>query len=348
MTLLQQTLASLPDLDLAAATAALRHLEARTSPGSLGRLEPLACTLAAIQGRPDPRAAARAVVLMAGDHGVAAEGAAALPATRQRLAELVRGGAAINVLAEQAGAALVVVDMGVVGPPLRLPGVRQRRVGPGTRDFTRGPAMTREEAECALAAGIALAAELQEEGVEALALGELGAGSSTAAAALAAALTGAAPAEVTGRDAGADAAAHRRKLELVRHALAAHALRRDDPLGAVAALGGFELAGLAGLVLGAAARRIPVVLDGFGSSVAGLLASRLAPRAGRVLVASHRSAEAGHGLVLEALGLRPLLELDLRMGEGTGAALALPLLETAARLLVELAPPGAGVPVVAG
>jgi nicotinate-nucleotide--dimethylbenzimidazole phosphoribosyltransferase len=340
VTLLEQTLAAIPDPDLAAAAEAQRRLDAKTKPrGSLGRLEELARALAAIQGTASPRAASKAVVVMAADHGVAEEGVSAYPqeVTAQMVANFARGGAAINVLARQVGARVVVVDMGVKAPVTGLAGVLDRRVGPGTRNLARGPAMTRDEAVRALEAGIAVAADLAGGGVDVLAIGEMGIANTTAASALAAAFTGAAPAEVTGRGTGIDDAAHRRKVDVVRRALSVNRVDAADPLGALAALGGFEIAGLAGVVLGAAARRIPVVVDGFIASAAALAAARLAPRAARALFAAHRSVEAGHGAVLRALDLRPLLELDLRLGEGTGAALALHLVEAATRVLDEMA-----------
>ena len=340
MTLLEQTLAAIPEPDLAAAAEAQRRLDAKTKPrGSLGRLEELACVLAAVQRTPSPRAASKAVVVMAADHGVADEGVSAYPqeVTAQMVANFARGGAAINVLARQAGARVVVVDMGMKAPVAGLPGVLDRRVGPGTRNLARGPAMARDEAVRAMEAGIAVAADLAADGVDVVAIGEMGIANSTAASALTAALTGAPPADVTGRGTGIDEAAHRRKIDVVRRALAANRVDPADPLGTLAALGGFEIAGLAGVVLGAAARRVPIVVDGFIASAGALAAARLAPRAAGALVAAHRSVEAGHAAVLRALDLRPLLELDLRLGEGTGAALALHLVDAAARVVAEMA-----------
>lgn len=340
MTLLEETLASIPDPDLASAAEVQRRLDAKTKPrGSLGRLEEIARALAAVQRTSSPRASSKAVVVMAADHGVADEGVSAYPqeVTAQMVANFARGGAGINVLARQAGARVVVVDMGVKAPVAGLAGVLDRRVGPGTRNLARGPAMSREEAVRALEAGISVAKELAGDGVDVLAIGEMGIANSTAASALAAAFTGAPPAEVTGRGTGVDDAGHRHKVEVVRRALDANRVDPEDPLGVLAALGGFEIAGLAGVVLGASARRIPVVIDGFIASAAALAAARLAPRAARALLAAHRSVEAGHGAVLRALELRPLLELDLRLGEGTGAALAFHLLEAAIRVLEEMA-----------
>jgi nicotinate-nucleotide--dimethylbenzimidazole phosphoribosyltransferase len=347
MNLLERTLAAIPAADPASAAEVQRRLDGKTKPrGSLGRLEEVACALGAIQGTAAPRAASKAVVVMAADHGVAEEGVSAYPqeVTAQMVANFAGGGAAINVLARHVGARVVVVDMGVKAPIPGLAGVRDLRVGPGTRNFTRGPAMTRDEVVRALEAGIGVAASLAGDGADVVAIGEMGIANTTAASALTAALTGCAPDEVTGRGTGIDDAAHRRKVEVVRRALAANPVDRADPLGTLAALGGFEIAGLAGVVLGAAAHRVPVVTDGFIASAAALAAVRLAPRAGDVLLASHRSVEAGHRVVLQALGKRPLLDLDLRLGEGTGAVLALHLLEAAVRVLAEMATfEGAGV-----
>lgn len=340
MTLLETTCAAIPTPDLTAGAAVQRRLDAKTKPqGSLGRLEELACALAAIQGTPRPRAAAKAVVVMAGDHGVAEEGVSAFPqeVTAQMVANFAAGGAAINVLARHAGARVVVVDMGVKAPVPGLAGVSDLRIGPGTRNLARGPAMTREEATRALEAGIGVANDLAREGLDVVAIGEMGIANTTAASALAAAFTGLAPAEVTGRGTGVDDAGHRRKVEVVGRALAVNRPDPSDPLGTLAALGGFEIAGLAGVVLGAAARRVPVVMDGFIASAAALAAVRLAPHAVGALLASHRSVEGGHRAILTALGKRPLLDLDLRLGEGTGAALALHLVDAAVRVLDEMA-----------
>jgi nicotinate-nucleotide--dimethylbenzimidazole phosphoribosyltransferase len=347
MTLLENTCAAIPSLDLTAAAAVQRRLDGKTKPrGSLGRLEEIACALGAIQGTAAPGAESKAVVVMAGDHGVAEEGVSAFPqeVTAQMVANFASGGAAINVLARQVGARVVVVDMGVKAPIPGLPGVRDLRVGPGTKNLSRGPAMTREEAIRALEAGIGVAAALADEGVQVIAIGEMGIANTTSASALTAAFTGLAPAEVTGRGTGIDDAAHRRKVEIVNRALAVNRPDATDALGTLAALGGFEIAGLAGVVLGAAARRVAVVMDGFIASAAALAAARLAPRAADALLASHRSVEAGHRAILQTLQKKPLLDLDLRLGEGTGAALALHLVEAAARVLREMATfEGAGV-----
>jgi nicotinate-nucleotide--dimethylbenzimidazole phosphoribosyltransferase len=279
-----------------------------------------------------------AVVVAAGDHGVAREGVSAYPqeVTRQMLLNFAAGGAAICVLAREAGARLVVVDAGTV-EPVDDPRIRPVRIGAGTASIADGPAMTRDQALEAVAAGIDLAGELAAEGIGAVCLGEMGIANTTAASALCAALLPADPAAVCGRGTGLEDAGLRQKIEVVRRALEASEPDADDPLGCLAALGGFEIAVLTGVALGGAAARLVVVLDGFIVGASALVASRLAPALSDYLVASHISPEPGHRLVLDALGLGPLLDLDLRLGEGTGAVLALPLLRASLAVLSDMA-----------
>ena len=329
------------ETDAAAAAEAQRLLDKKTKPPrSLGRLEDLVCQLAAIRGYATPRVRpAKAIVVMGADHGVAAEGVSAYPqdVTGQMLLNFASGGAAINVLARQAGARVVVVDMGVARPLPPAPEIRACRIGAGTANLARGPAMTRAQARAALAAGAALADELARDGVGLLGIGEMGIANTTAASALAAVFTGAPPEEVTGRGTGIDDATFRRKVDVVRRGIEINRPDANDAVDALAKVGGFEIAGLTGVVLGAAAARLPVVVDGFIASVAALAAVRLAPLAAGYLIASHRSVEAGHRLVLQALGAKPLLDLDLRLGEGTGAALAMPLVDAALAIAAEMA-----------
>jgi nicotinate-nucleotide--dimethylbenzimidazole phosphoribosyltransferase len=325
-------------LDHAAARAAQAAWNAKTKPpGSLGELEPLAARIAAIRGTPNPGPLAAAIVLAAGDHGYAAEGVSAYPAevTRQMLLTFANGGAAINVLARRADARLVVVDAGIA-EPLEHPAIRPLRIGPGTSNGTRGAAMGREDATRALAVGADLAGELVEEGFGLLALGDMGIGNTTAASALCAALLGADPEVVCGRGTGIDDATLLRKIEVVGRALAANPPDPEDPVGTLAALGGYELAVLAGVCRGAAAGSAVILLDGFVTGTAALVAARITPGLGEWMVASHRSPEPGHALVLAELGLRPLLDLGLRLGEASGAALALPLVQAALALLSEM------------
>jgi nicotinate-nucleotide--dimethylbenzimidazole phosphoribosyltransferase len=307
--------------DVSAATRAA--LDAKTKPrGSLGRLEDLAVRIAEIRGTPQPGRLRAAVVVAAADHGVAAQGVSAYPqeVTAQMLANFRAGGAAICVLARLAGAELRVFDLGV---------------GAGTDDMTLGPAMTPERAAECLDEGRRAAAELAADGFGIVAVGEMGIGNTTAAAALAAALLPAEPEAVCGPGTGVDAEGVRRKAEVVRRALEVNA-PTDGP-SALAAVGGFEIAFLAGLMLGALEHRLVVVLDGFITGAAALVAARIDPRAPSTMVASHRSPEPGHALILDALGLEPLLDLGLRLGEGSGAALALPILDASLAILAEMA-----------
>jgi nicotinate-nucleotide--dimethylbenzimidazole phosphoribosyltransferase len=313
--------------------------------GALGRLLELGRQLCAIQETLRPVADPAAVVVLAADHGVAEEGVSAYPqeVTGQMVANFLRGGAAINVLARRLDVRLLVVDMGVKMPPSpRLTAGAAGWVGGlaparGTANFARGPAMTTEQAQQALAAGQHLVDErLAPTGIRVVVLGEMGIGNTTSASALIAALLGLPAEAVTGRGAGVDDAGLRRKIQVIERALALHFPVRAgpvEPLAALTAVGGFEIAGLAGLALAAASRRMVIVLDGFISSVAGLLAARLDPAVRGYLVAGHQSVEAGQRAVLQALDLMPLLDLGLRLGEGSGAILALPLLRAAADIL---------------
>ncbi len=322
-----------------AGAAAQRAFDAKTKPrGSLGRLEELAVRIAALEGVAVPARPEAAIVVAAADHGVAAEGVSAYPqeVTAQMVANFAAGGAAINVLAREAGARLVVVDAGVA-VPVEHGAVRPLRLGPGTASIARGPAMARETAALGIEHGAALAAELAADGIGLVGLGEMGIGNTTAASALCAALLPAEPAAVCGRGTGLDDAGLARKVAVVSRALEANAVDPDDPLGVLAALGGFELALLAGVALGCAAQRVPVVLDGFITGAAALVAARIEPDAVGAMIASHRSPEPGHALVLDALGLEPLLDLGLRLGEGTGAALAIPIVRSALALLNDMA-----------
>lgn len=340
MQLLNDTRARIAPIDRRIAEQTQRILDAKTKPRrSLGRLEDIACQIAAIHRTLEPPLPHKAIVVMGADHGVVAEGVSAYPqeVTAQMLLNFARGGAAINVLAHQAGARVVVADLGVATPLPPDLGIRAERIAAGTRNMTREPAMTRDEAVRALEAGIRIAVELVADGITLIGIGEMGIGNTTASSALTAAFTGAPADEVTGRGTGIDDEALRHKVEVIRRALALHRPDPADALGTLAQLGGFEIAGLCGVVLGAAAAHVPVVMDGFIASTAALCATRIASDAAGYLIASHRSVEAGHRLVLAALGTRPLLDLDMRLGEGTGAALAMNLVEASLRVLREMA-----------
>jgi nicotinate-nucleotide--dimethylbenzimidazole phosphoribosyltransferase len=276
---------------------------------------------------------------MGADHGVAAEGVSAYPqeVTAQMLLNFARGGAAINVLARHADARVIVVDIGVAHPLPPVPEILSRRIREGTANFTQGPAMTVNEAKRAIMIGAELAMQLVAQGVTLLAIGEMGIANTTASSALTAVLTRTAVEEVTGLGTGIDAATRARKIEVIRRAIATNAPNASDPLDVLHKLGGLEIAGLAGVVLGAAACHTAVLIDGFIASVAALVAARFVPDAAGYAIAAHRSVEVGHRMVLVELGRMPLLDLNLRLGEGTGAALAMNLVDAAAHVLAEMA-----------
>jgi nicotinate-nucleotide--dimethylbenzimidazole phosphoribosyltransferase len=322
-----------------AAHATQRHLDTLTKPpGSLGRLEELAVRWSALTGRP-PRVAAPVIFTLAADHGVVAEGVSAYPqsVTAQMVENFLRGGAAINVLARQAGARVVVADFGVAAPLGTPEGLIVRRLAAGTGNIARGPAMTREQALAAVEAGATLADEAIAEGADLVGTGEMGIGNTTAASAITAAITGSAAACVTGRGTGVDEAGWRRKVVVVERALELNAPDPHDGLDVLAKVGGFEIAGLTGVILAGAARRVPVALDGFIAGAAALVAVTLAREARHALFATHRSAEPGHAVTLRHLELEPYLSLDMRLGEGTGAALFVHLARAAAAVHAEMA-----------
>ncbi len=347
MNVIPSVSAAIPPLDEAAAAEARRRLDDKTKPaGSLGRLETLAVRLAAMRGEPSPLLSQKVIVVAAADHGVAAEGVSAYPAevTAQMVRNFAAGGAAVCVLARVAGARIVVVDAGVRGGHDFGPGVISLGLADGTASLLRGPAMAVELAERAVEAGIALAMATAEQGADIIALGDMGIGNTTAASALVAAYTGAKPAAVAGRGTGIDDAGLARKRAALAEALALHLAEPRSPLEILARLGGLELAFLAGVTIGGAALRRPILLDGHPTTAAALAAAALAPRVRDYLIASHRSAEPAHTIALEHLGTEPLLDLGLRLGEGTGAALAMPLLEAACRVVRDMATfSGAGV-----
>ncbi len=338
-------------LDAAAMAAATKHLDRLTKPpGSLGRLEELVVTVAGITGKADAPMERRWIVVAAGDHGVAREGVSAYPpeVTAQMVANFVAGGAAINVLAAAAGASLAVVDVGVASPIRTAPAdaahggrggrLLQARIAAGTASMTLGPAMDRTDTLRAIGVGLQVVQDLRSDGgIDVLGLGEMGIGNTTSASAIVAALTGEPVERLTGTGTGIDDERRTRKVRAIVRALDVNRPDPADPLGLLAAVGGFEIAALVGLMLGAAAARIPVVLDGFITGAAALVGAALQPALAPRLIASHRSSEPGHAVVLERLGLRPYLEFDMRLGEGTGAALLVGLLVAACRIRDEMA-----------
>jgi nicotinate-nucleotide--dimethylbenzimidazole phosphoribosyltransferase len=335
-----QTIPTIPSPDLQAAEAARARQNQLTKPaGSLGQLEELSIQLAAITGSPRPSVARKCVIVMAGDHGVAREGVSAYPAevTPQMVLNFLNGGAAINVLARQAGARVVIVDIGVAADFPPLPALLSRKVARGTASLATGAAMTRQQAEEAIQVGIETVLDEAEKGLDLVATGDMGIGNTTPSSAIAAVFTGQPVSLVTGRGTGVDDAGWQRKVAVIEHALEINQPDPADPLGVLAKVGGLEIAGLAGVVIGAASKRVPVVIDGFISGAAALVAAQLVPEVKPFLIAAHQSVEAGHRVILQHLELRPLLNLDLRLGEGTGAALAFHLVEAATRILNEMA-----------
>jgi nicotinate-nucleotide--dimethylbenzimidazole phosphoribosyltransferase len=332
--------------DPAAAARAQAELDRKTKPqGSLGRLEELAVRLAGARGDRGLGALDAAAVVAAADHGYAVHGVSAFPqkVTAQMLGNFAAGGAGVAVMARHAGARLVVVDVGTAQAPA-VPSVRSVRIAAGTRDATRGAAMSMSEVNAAITAGLDLAAELAGTGVDLVAAGEMGIANTTAASAVTAGLLSVEPEVVCGRGTGIDDKARARKVAVVERALAVNGIDARRPLAVLAAVGGLEIAFLVGLMVGGAAERMVVVLDGFVVGAAALVAQRLKPRVVDHLVASHLSPEPGHRLILESLELVPLLEWQLRLGEASGAVLVLPLLRQAVRVLVEMATfEGAGV-----
>jgi len=327
-------------LDATAMRAARERQEQLTKPsGSLGRLEELAIKLAGITGKERPRFPRKAVIVLAADHGVAAAGVSAYPqaVTGQMVLNFLAGGAAINVLARRAGARVVVADLGVASELPDHPRLLRRKVAKGTRNLAEGPAMTAEEALGAIAAGIDIVEAEIQEGLDLVAIGEMGIGNTTAASAIVAVITGRSVADVTGRGTGVDDQTWARKVKVIEHALSLNRPNPADPLDVLAKVGGFEIAGLVGVTLGAAAHRVPVIVDGFISTAAALLATELCPPVRDYLIAAHNSVEIGHRIVLERLELLPLLNLNLRLGEGTGAAMAMHLVEDAVAVLDEMA-----------
>jgi nicotinate-nucleotide--dimethylbenzimidazole phosphoribosyltransferase len=321
---------------MAAAEALLDRLT--KPPGSLGRLESLVVQLAGITGRSDAPVVRRAIVVAAGDHGVTRHGVSAYPSdvTAQMLANFVAGGAAINVLAAEVGATVVVVDVGVAGPipaadrdATRGGRLVEARIREGTADMTEGPAMSRAEALGSIRVGLDLVADLRNGGLDLVGLGEMGIGNTTAASAITAVLTGRPAGRVTGRGTGVDADGHRRKVAAIKRAIEVNRPNASDPIGVLATVGGLEIGVLVGVIVGAAAAGIPVVLDGFITGSAALIAAALQPAVVPRLIAGHRSPEPGHAVILDHLGLAPVLDLELRLGEGSGAALAMGLVSAA-------------------
>ena len=321
-----------------AAWAAARQRELTKPAGALGRLEDLSVQLAGITAQERPKVERKAIILMAADHGVAQEGVSAYPAqvTRQMAANIAAGGAAVSVLARQAGARVVAVDIGIAGDTGAIEGLLQCKVAPGSKNMREGPALSRAQVEQAINVGLRVLRGQAEQGLDIVALGEMGIGNTTPAAALTAVFTAAPVEQVTGRGTGLDDAGLAHKMDVIKRSIRINRPDADDALDVLSKVGGLDIAGLVGVIIGAASLRLPVVVDGFISAAAALAAVKLMPQVRPYLIASHRSVEAGHDVICKYMGFEPLLDLNMRLGEGSGAVLALHLVEAAARILNEM------------
>jgi nicotinate-nucleotide--dimethylbenzimidazole phosphoribosyltransferase len=325
--------------ETAMAVAKARQDTLTKPPGSLGRLEELSIQLAGISGKDLPTIKDKVIITMAGDHGVVAEGVSAFPqeVTPQMVLNFLHGGAAINVLARHVGARITIVDMGVAADMEPHPALVVKKIAHGTANMTKGPAMTREQAEGAILAGVEVVEAEIEKGLDIVGTGDMGIGNTTPSAAIAAVLTGIEPAKLAGRGTGVDDAGLKRKIDAIERALAVNKPNPKDGLDVLSKVGGFEIGGLVGVILGAAANHKPIMVDGFISTAAAMIAVTIAPSARPYLISAHRSQEYGHSQMVEWLGLKPLVDLDFRLGEGTGAALGISFAEAACKILAEMA-----------
>ncbi len=337
-----KTIESIQPLDLELMKKARERLDLLTKPkGSLGRLEDIACQVVGISGNLFPFIERKTIIVMAGDHGVAGEGVSAYPqiVTFQMVKNFIRGGAAINVLARHIGAEVIVVDMGVAQDfPTLEQGIIIKKIAKGTRNIALGPAMSRKEAELSILAGIEVFEnEFKKKKIDILGLGEMGIANTTASSAIVACLTSSPVEEVTGSGTGIDHLQLAKKIRVIKKALKVNSPDPGDPLDVLSRLGGFEIGGLTGCILAAASHRVPVVMDGFISCASALIALKLAPIVGDYLLASHNSQEKGHQVALKFMGKVPMFDLNLRLGEGTGATLGVNLIEAALKVLKEMA-----------
>lgn len=340
MSLLEETLAGVEPVEKSLEALVWARLDNLTKPkGSLGRLEEMALRYCLASGTARPEAIKKRIVCFAADHGVTEEGVSAFPreVTVQMVDNMLAGGAAVNVLSRHAGADLKIVDIGVAAPLSGRPGLVTRKVKPGTSNMAQGPAMSLDEAKSAVEAGISLAREAAAQGVNLLGTGEMGIGNTTPSSAVFAALLPCGVDEIAGRGTGIDDAALARKKEVIALSLCVNKALLTDPLSTLAAVGGLEIAGICGLILGGAASKIPVVVDGFISTAGALAAQRLNPAVSGYLFFSHMSAEAGHAAYFRQMGISPILDLKMRLGEGTGAALAMLMVEAGVKILNEMA-----------
>lgn len=337
---LEEIIANIQPLDEAAMRAARARQDTLTKPrGSLGRLEELSVQLAGIKADPFPSVKRKVIIVMAADHGVALEGVSAYPSdvTAQMVLNFLRGGAAINVLARQADARVTVVDIGVAADFEPMPGLIRRKVMYGTQNLAQGPAMTREEAEQAIQVGVDVFNDEEARGLDIIATGDMGIANTTPSSAIVATMTGLSVAQVVGRGTGIDDQGLERKIRVIEQALSVNQPDANDAMDVLQKVGGLEIAGLSGVMIAAASKRVPVVVDGFISTAAAMIAVVLAPRVRDYLISAHQSVELGHQAMLKHLNFTPLLDLNLRLGEGTGAVLAFHLIEASARILCEMA-----------
>ena len=331
---------TLPDFDHhTAGLARLRQQQLTKPAGALGALETLSIQLAGITGNARPTFRKPGVIIMAADHGVVLEGVSAYPAevTPQMVFNFLRGGAAVNVLARQAGASVTVVDVGIAYDFNGSGGLIHHKIAPGTQNILKGPAMTKRQAEEAVQVGIEIARAEIDAGLDLVATGEMGIGNTTPSSAIAAVMTGLPVETVTGRGTGVDDDGLQRKIQVIREAIEVNQPDPRAPFDVLVKLGGLEIAGLVGVIIGAASCRVPVVIDGFISGAAALIAAEMLPGVKPFLIASHQSEEIGHAVILQRMNLRPLLNLGMRLGEGTGAVLAFHLIQAAAGILNEMA-----------
>jgi nicotinate-nucleotide--dimethylbenzimidazole phosphoribosyltransferase len=339
-TSIEATIANIKQLDGAAMAKARQRQDMLTKPaGSLGRLEDISVQLAGIYGQAIPKPGNKIIVLAAGDHGVAADGVSAYPqsVTAQMILNFLQGGAAINVLARHAGARVVIVDAGVASELPSHPELISLSIGKGTASMAKGPAMSTEQARRCIEEGIAIASKEIAKGADMIGTGDMGIGNTTAASAITSVICGKTPLKVTGLGTGISEEQRKHKAKVIEQAIEKNRIDPTDGLDVLAKVGGFEIGVLAGVILGTAAARKVVVLDGFISGAAGLIAYTLCPRVKDYIIAAHISVEQGHISALKHIGLEPLLDLKMRLGEGTGAALAMTVIEGAARCLAEMA-----------
>jgi len=340
MSSLEQIVKRIKPLDISAMMAARERQDQLTKPrGSLGILEELAVQIAGITGNPVPRLNDAVILTMAADHGVVCEGVSLYPqeVTRQMVFNFLNGGAAINVLARMVNARVVIVDMGVKGGFPQTDGMLCKMIDFGTQNICQGPAMTPAQARDSIQAGIDIVESEINKGLDILGTGEMGIGNTTAASAIISAITRTPVSEVTGRGTGIGNEQLQHKIRVIEKALSVNKPDPDDALDILAKVGGFEIGGLSGAIIACAAHRIPVLVDGFISGSAALIAAGICPQARDYLIASHRSAENGHSVCLEYLKLRPLLDLSMRLGEGTGAAIGIFLAQAAVNLHTQMA-----------